>query len=209
MELSQINLTGIARSNKTKRIALIITGIVFAAELVWAASVIQKNISPVKEVVTQPVSVNQVSGAIISLETSQTDFKVGEKINVTVNIESKKATDGIDLVIKYNPKELTVVPVDVDTKAPFLAGTIYSDYPLNSVDEKKGIISVSGISSLPEGVIPDGVLGTLTFIASEAGKSAVALEFTPGNTTDTNVTETKTAKDILTSVKNLEVNIIP
>lgn len=176
----------------------IIIGIVVAVEIIWAVKSLNKNIP--LPVVADPPKVASIQNASIILTVPKTTYKVGEKIPVSINIDSTKATDGTDVILTYNPSLLKVT-------VPVAVGTIYDDYPLNSVDEKTGKVSISGISSTPDGKIVQGVFGTATFIAKALGKTIISVDFTKGSTTDSNVTETKSAKDLLGKVGNVEVEI--
>lgn len=182
-----------------KKYLLILVAAVLLAELFWA----YKSLGPnyLQESVSISAGSNMASGAAISLSTPKTTIKVGEEMVVSVNISSQELTDGTDLIIVYNPEILSGQPVK--------PGTIYNDFPLNTVDQEAGKITVSGITSATGGVLANGLFGTIVFQAKKAGSAEVSLEYVPGSTTDSNVIESKTAKDLLTEVKNLEVNIIP
>ena len=95
------------------------------------------------------------------------------------------------------------------TESPVAIGKIYNEYPVNELDQKNGLITVSGISSLTGGVIPNGVFGTILFQAKAAGNAKIFLEFTKNSTNDTNLTDSKTSTDVLEEVKNLDLKIIP
>lgn len=172
---------------------LIIIGIAVAAEIVWASQSLKGNIGRVASVAPPQV-------ASITLSVPKTTFQVGEKIPVSININSVKATDGTDVILNYNPGLVAV-------SAPVTAGTIYNDYPLNTFDNTAGKISISGISSEPAGKVARGVLGTAVFEAKASGKAIISVDFTQGSTVDSNIIETKTAKDLLGKVGNVEVEI--
>ncbi|MFH0937269.1 MAG: cohesin domain-containing protein [Candidatus Daviesbacteria bacterium] len=190
-----------------KKIIIGIIAVAVIAEGIWAYRVLLGNQpAPGVSLPTTP-AVKIIPTASVTLEAPKTVMKVGEKILVTINISSPKVTDGTDLIIKYDSSLISVVPDK--SGSPVAVASIYSDYPINSLDEKLGQISVSGISSQQGGVKPEGIFGTITFKAQKAGQAKVSLDFTKGSTIDSNVIEAKTAQDILGTVKNVELNITP
>lgn len=187
----------------TKKVVFIVVGLILLAELLWAGWTINKNNSSGKLSVDKTPAV--VSGdSTISLKTPNSSFKVEETILVTIEMNSSKVTDGADVVISYDAIRLSILPGLAN--APVKTGTLYSEYPVNQVDQAAGKIIVSGIAPT-SGVVPKGLFGTVTFKALKAGSAKISIDFTPGSTTDSNIIETKTAKDILNGVNNLGVNI--
>lgn len=208
MNLSDIKfkITSFFGNIKTIHI-VIVAGLIILIQAIWAYQVITTS-SPgsVQPSAAPPSSQNKVQNSV-SLVTARNDFKVGEKIPVIINAESTKKTAGMDLILKYDPNLLSVVTNA--SKTPMTVGTIYSDYPVNKVDEKLGLVTVSGITNETAGVVPKGVFGTIVFQAKAAGNPKIFLEFTKGSTNDTNIIENQTASDILDSVKNLDLKITP
>ena len=177
---------------------LIIVGVVLVVEIIWIFKFAGQ--SATLPVAANPENISDQPMASIILSVPKTTFQVGEKIPVSINIDSIKATDGTDLVLIYDPSLVNAA----DSVA---VGTIYSDYPLNASDNTAGKISVSGISSDPLGKVARGVFGTATFEAKAPGKVKIAVDFTKGSTIDSNIIETKTTKDLLGKVGNVEVEI--
>lgn len=198
-----------------KKIVIVAVALIIFVELVWAIleltnislpMLAKKSLSnSVDSAVSQQIkSADETTS--IKLATINPQYKVGDRIPVTISLSSLKYTDGTDLIIFYNPKLLTV---ETDKKkAPVAVGLIYDDYPVNSVDEKNGKIMISGISTKTNGVIAQGTFGTISFLAKADGKTAITIDFTPGSTIDTNVIETKTAKDVLQQAQNLNLEIV-
>lgn len=149
-------------------------------------------------------SLDKVPGIII-LSTSKQTFKVGETMTVSINFSSRQFSDGADVILLYDPKLLSV-ELNANNK-PVNVGAIYQEYPENS-DDKNGRITVSGISSTPEGNVASGLFGTVNFKAKAAGKATISLDFTKGSSTDTNITEAENSQDILEAVQNVEVVIV-
>lgn len=208
MNLSDIKLKVILLLRNIKTIHVVIfVGMIIIVQGIWAYQTIITSSPESEQPRTQLSSSQNKISNVVSLVTAKNEFKVGEKISVTVNIESNRKTAGGDLILKYDPNLLSVV-ITTD-KTPVIVGTIYGDYPVNKVDEKSGLITVSGITNEATGVIPKGVFGTILFQAKAAGNAKIFLEFTKGNTNDTNLIENQTANDILEAVRNLDLKITP
>lgn len=205
-----INLPSTSKFSPIK-ILFIVLGLVIAGEVIWAVinflPIGSSNKTQNAGVPSQSVVISN-SSATVSLSADKSSVKVGDKITVAINVSANKSTDGTDLIIDFDPNLLTV-DTQNEKKVPVITGQIYSDYPINSVDLTKGLITVSGIASTPGGVITNGIFGTINLVAKAAGTATLKLEFTKGSTADTNVTETGTGKDILDSVQDLTLNITP
>lgn len=187
-----------------KKIIFAFIGIVLLAELIWAGFTLKGG---TVQNGTLTKSGQSAASSTLSLNASKTSLKVGETVTVSINVSSAVAIDGLDVILSFDPKQLSVVTGA--NKSAVALGTLFSDYPINQVDEGTGRVTVSGITSQAGGVVAKGTVGTVTFTAKVPGIAKIALDFTPGSTTDSNVIETKSAKDVLGSVKNLEVKITP
>lgn len=109
------------------------------------------------------------------------------------------------MIINFDPDKLSVE--SAPGGVPVVFGVLYNEYPANVLNAKEGRISVSGISTTEGGVLADGLFGAITFRAKSGGVANISLEFTPGSTADTNVTQSGTGKDVLEEVNGVEVNI--
>lgn len=135
----------------------------------------------------------------IALLSDQNQVKVGDSVAVKVEVTSPTPSDGVDLVLKFDPNILRVSESDIQK------GTIFPQYPLVSVDPT-GVVRVSGIASGPKGGFTGkGILATINFRAIKLGVSKLSLDFTPGSTTDSNIAAG--SKDLLEEVGNLEVAV--
>jgi len=183
----------------TARNIFMVLGVIIALEVVWAGWSLLKPTTPssVPAGVTQTVP-QKVS---LTLSSAKAEYKLGEQFVVDIIIYAPKYVDGADLIITYDPKMLTAKPATL--------GKIFSDYPQNTVDASLGRISISGITKQKGGVVPNGEFGKLTFVANAAGATKIAFDFTSGQTVDTNVVESTTNKDILESVNELKLTILP
>ena len=128
----------------------------------------------------------------------------GCEVSIKVDLDTQGVqTDGTDVIITYNPAQLTT------STSAITNGTIYPEYPGNSVDTAAGKISISGISSVSSPYTGNGTFATIKFTVAStlAANAAINLnfDFDPNNktkTTDTNVVERGTIADVLSSVTN-------
>lgn len=199
MDLSKIKLDF--------RLLLLFLAVALAGEVVWAVLTLSSPTAKGKGLTVSGLQASPASGAtMVTLTAPKSSVAVGEKFSVSIEVLSAKPTDGADIIMTFDPTKLTVVRNGA-TDSPVITGSMYSDYPLNSIDETLGKVFISGVSSSPSGVVPNGTFGTVVFQAKSAGKSSLSLDFTPGSTVDTNVIESRTAKDLLEKVNNLELEI--
>lgn len=201
--------------SKNRKIILVVLGVailIIVVELIWAAVNIGRG-GLIKSAYNNlagsaspsPVPEQKMGSVILSAPKSV--LKVGEKVTVSVSIDSNNIpTDGTDLVILYDPKILSVETVGAQQK-PLVVNNIYSEYPSNAVEPKEGIISVSGITSNKSGAFVKGIFGSMIFKAISPGKAAVSIKFEPDSTTDSSIIETKTGRDILGKVENLNLEV--
>lgn len=194
----------------TVRNIFIIASVVIFIEVVWAVwALVKPDTVTVQPVVNTSPTNTQVSNLevdTLSLLADKTSLKKGEKLTLNINMSSKVKSIGVDLVILYDPKLLTVT----ETKnGPVKTGEIFKDYPLNALDNKNGKITVSGITDISGGVLAQGLFGSVDFVAKEKGKTTISLDFIPGSTADTNITESESGKDVLQKVENAVIQILP
>lgn len=185
----------------SKKLLLGLFGLIILAELIWAG-VYVFNMN------NQSDSAPQASSPIITkveLTSDKNQVKIGEEFTVSINIVSDYLTDGVDLIINFDPELLSVETAGED-KAPVVLGALYQDFPVNKIEAGK--ITVSGITD-GEGVLANGLFGSVIFKTKKAGQTSVGLDFQKDNTTDTNVIEKGTGKDILMDVKNVNITILP
>lgn len=183
---------------QTWRIIYLILGIVVIVELIWGFKTL---VAPLSK--SQVQKLQSITGAKILLISPTTNFKVGDRIPVEINVfTGGHNASGVDLVLHYDPKFLGITP------ANFNRGNIYNDYPLVDVDDKNGVIRISGIASTSKsGFNGAGDLGVMNFTAKVTGKTAVTVDFKKGVTTDSNVVDAQTNEDILGQVTNLNITI--
>lgn len=108
---------------------------------------------------------------------------------------------GGDLVLKYDPVFLTASPSAV------LTGKVFKDYPLSFVDDKNGVIRVSGVSEKGADFSGRGVFANLSFKAKAKGQTQISVDFQKGESKDSNILDSESIQDILEKVQNLSITI--
>lgn len=194
-----------------KKIILISLGVLIMGELGWAGWVLTQpaKVAPKTLPKTTQDIIKPASLAKVSLVVPRKTVKVGENISVTINISSSRLSDGADIILSYSPKLLAVVKSGKNA-LPVIPGNAYQDYLFNEVDEKSGVISVSAVNSKGEATLAKGIFGTINFKALAPGTAKIDFMFTGvSDTRDSNIIESKTSKDLLGEVENLELNVIP
>lgn len=107
------------------------------------------------------------------------------EIKVELNTQGE-ATDGTDVILAYDATKFQV------TTSSIINGTVYSDYPGNSVTS--GRISISGIAPAAQPFTGSGTFATLnvSVLPTAAGSGTFKFDFDPNDkikTTDTNVVQ--------------------
>lgn len=153
--------------------------------------------------VLQP-RVNEFSSAQISLMPEKPSYKTGDTVSVRVKLYTGGYTTGsTDLVVKYDPVFLRPQGENFAS-----VGQIYAEYPPAQVDERNGLIGISGIPiSDSEGFSGVGEFAKLNFIALKEGQSQVTVDFQENQTADSNVVIIGGTKDILGSTENANIII--
>lgn len=107
-------------------------------------------------------------------------------------------TDGTDAILFFDPNKLTVSSI--------VEGTLYRNY-FQNIDNTNGVVALSGlIGPPPEPTFNGlGIFGTVKFTVkpTASGSAQIRFDFDPANpqkTTDSNVVEHTTVKELLSSV---------
>ncbi len=179
------------------KIVFFVLGVVILAELVVG---IRTLLLPVPTV----GKVKPLTGGKFVLTSARATYGVGEPVKVRVRlVTGGHNVNGADLVLKYDPAIL-----DINNQSALQPGTIYKDYPLKTADQKSGIVRISGISDLSDKPFNGiGEFAEVNFRAKAEGKTTVSVDFKPGATTDSNITEEDTSQDILDKVYNLDLTV--
>jgi hypothetical protein len=147
--------------------------------------------------------VASLSNAKIYLLADKNQYKTGDNLVLRINLDTGGHTiNGVDVILRYDPKLLFA------SSNRIIKGDIFQEYPLSDVDSKNGIVRVSAISSISsKGYNGMGDIAAISFRTISQGDASFSVEFKKGDTTNTNVVEAFTGKNILEEVKNLTVNI--
>lgn len=148
-----------------------------------------------------PLSPVFAAGATLSLSPASGTFNKSCSFSLEITLDTGGAqTDGTDAILFYDATRFSATGIR--------SGTIYSDYPGNSIDPQNGKITVSGLSSVSSAFSGQGTLATIDFTVLETapeGATQITFDFDPQNkakTTDSNVVERQTVADILNQVTN-------
>lgn len=181
----------------TWRIIYLVLGMVVIVELILGIKTLFAPLPKTKQV----QKIQPITDAKIILASTGKSFKVGDNIPVRVNVfTGGHGTSGTDVALSYNAKVLEATT--------FTKGKIYSDFPLINIDNKTGVIRVSGIAPAgKKGFAGGGDLGIINFKAKQAGQTSLTIDFKKGATYDSNVMGTADSQDILGNVTNLSLTI--
>lgn len=183
---------------------LIALVVIIGAEVIWGIWYLSRPLPQTPKEQTKKALFTEANPkASLALSSSQTKAQVGNNVAVTIILDSgNRKLDGVDLVIKYNPKVLSL------TADSFQKGSIFSEYTGQNINATTGTFSISSLSKVSsEKENKDGILGTLTFKAIAKGQSEVIIDYKEDETTDSNVIDSKLSKDILEKVTNLTVSV--
>lgn len=136
--------------------------------------------------------------ATLGLSPASGTLNQGCNYVLDINLDTAGAdTDGTDVILLYENAKVVATSI--------VSGTIYPDYPGNNIDAQAGRITVSGLSSVTTAYKGSGVLAKINItIPNNAplGPAQIRFDFDPNNkskTTDSNVVERGSVKDILNS----------
>lgn len=182
------------------KIIFLVLGIAILIEAIYAIKVLTAPLPapPSSKATTTP----QLTGGSMSLSANQNDLKVGDTVSVAVLFNTGgHMLDGADLIVSFDPKILEV------STGGLIKGKSFDEYPLLSADKNKGLISISGVSTIKKGFEGTGVLANIVFKAKAKGQTNLTINFEKNSTSDSNLVEAGTAKDILEKVFNLGLNV--
>lgn len=142
------------------------------------------------------------NAASLSLSPAGGTLNRGCSYSIDVNLDTGgQDTDGTDAIIKYDPSKITVNSIT--------PGTIYPDYPTANPNNSTGTVTISGLASVSSPVSGSGKFATLNVNVNSGASVATTTQMNfmydpnnPTDTTDSNVVQTSTVVDILSSVTN-------
>lgn len=148
--------------------------------------------------------ISPVSAQAASLVFSPASGTLNKGCEVTIDIvldTQGVQTDGTDVIALYTPSQLSI------TTAGITNGTIYPEFPGNSVDSTGGKVGISGVSAVSSPFTGTGTFAKLKFRVADSLTAGTPIslkfDFDPNNktkTTDSNVVERGTIADVLSSV---------
>lgn len=196
------NPEGYFKSNWLK-IVIAVLVLAVLAEVVFGAFSLFSPQTARKINILQP-KVNELSVAQISLIPQRKSYRSGETVSVSVKLYTGGYTSSsTDLVVKYDPAFLKPQGQNFVS-----VGQIYAEYPPAQLEEKKGLIGISGIPlSDNDSFSGVGEFATLNFTALEEGQTQIKVEYQENLTSDSNVLLYGSTKDILGVVENADINI--
>lgn len=141
------------------------------------------------------------AGSTLSLSPATGTFNKNCNFSLQVLLDTGgNATAGTDVILHYDTTRFTANKIN--------NGTIYPDYPGNSIDANTGTILISGLASATSSYTGSGTLATVDFTVVEAapvGATQVTFDFDPNDkskTTDSNVVQVTTMAETLNQVVN-------
>lgn len=189
-------------NNLTAKLPKIILIVLALGVLIEVGLSIKTLMTPVP--VPKVAKVNFIREGVLLLLTKKSEYRVGEIVPVLVRIDSGgHSVEGVDTFINFDNKRLLA------SSSAVIRGHAFGEFPQIGVDQKKGVIRISGVSGV-KGTSFSGLaeLATINFKAIATGDAAASLDFiSKGSTTDSNVIEAGTSNDILGRVVNLKVTI--
>jgi len=138
------------------------------------------NIDPTKAQATATLVLSPTSNMI----------GVNQTFQVNINLNTSGAPiDGVDVFsLRYNPSILQVVDSNTNVSGVQIApGNLLPVTVTNTADNTAGTIQFSQAASGGTNFTGSGVLATITFRGANGGSSNVTIDFTPGATTDSNI----------------------
>jgi hypothetical protein len=138
---------------------------------------------------------DQVASFTLSPATGDYTFNGKTTYPVGIILDSAgKSVDGVDVIINFDPKK---VAVEGSKIAPT---NVFEESPANVVDNVNGQIRLSSLTFKARPVT--GIIATFQIKPLARGTANFTFQFSPGSTTDSNVAEHGTAKDVLGKVEN-------
>jgi len=140
---------------------------------------------------------DQVASLSLSPATGDYTFAANSTYPVGIVLDSAgKSVDGVDVIIKFDPKKAQVVSTKVAST------NLFQEFPQNIIDNNLGQVRFSALTFNSRPVT--GIIGTFTFKPLAKGTVDFSFDFALGATKDSNIAEHGTAKDVLGSVTNGE-----
>lgn len=134
---------------------------------------------------------------------NQIKTTLGEVFTVSIKVDTGGyESGGVGSIIIYDPYMFAATTIQT--------GQIFTDYPMSSINNEKGKITISGIAASTEHLFSgSGEFAKVTFKPIQIGQSEINFAFQPGLTTDSNIAVTFGNGDILTKINKIEITTLP
>lgn len=137
--------------------------------------------------------------ASLSLSPSTGTYNKGCSVSIDVKVDATGVqTDGVDAIIFYDPTRFDIKSIK--------NGTIFGEYPANTIDPTNGKIKIAGIASSTSAFTGIGTLATINLSilpTAPDGLTQMKFDFDPSDpakTNDSNIAQRGTVTDVLSSV---------
>lgn len=188
-----------AKSKKSIfKIIFLVLLVIVAGEAIWAGGTL---FTPVQK--TKVNTIEPLSQGWIILKSDKFEFKQGDDIPVDIKIVTGgREVDSIDVSINFDPKIL-----EATAATSFDKGNIFKEYPFVDIN-KSGVVKISAITPPGQkGFLGIGNLGRINFRARSNGQAKITVDFKKESTTDSNIIEAGTTRDILGQVSDLDIAV--
>lgn len=147
----------------------------------------------------------QSSSASLALSPSSGTLPLNTTFDVGLYLNTNGAQiDGLDAKIIYEPAKLQAQSISTNLE-------MFPSYPTKEINATGGQINIQGVASLstPYSNTSPIQVATIRLKTLTEATTTLRIDFTPGASTDSNVTEHGTNLDILTSITGATYTISP
>jgi len=133
----------------------------------------------------------------VSLSLNPKSAVLNKNQNITFGITvngGNKITKGIDVYIQFDPSYWNISDKGI------IPAKLFDKVLINSIDETKGVIKFSALSTKAE--IKTGIVGSFSLTPIKSGKTTITFR-----RSETDLLEAETIRDVLTELGNSEVEI--
>lgn len=117
------------------------------------------------------------------------EVQVGREFLINVDLETEALVDGVDVVLQFDPKIL-----EAKAASP---SALFPTYPFIKFDNQNGRAEVSATTKINQPFKGEGSLVTVSFVLKTPGETSIILLAEEENTTDSNIAEHQTGRDLL------------
>lgn len=168
-----------------------------------------------KEAAREEITIKPVS---LVLNSDKKEAKVGDLIKVMVNLDlAGQKTNGVDIVIKYDPQLIKIEPINPKAKKISIDGRVepkdyldvssssFNIFPYLKIDNLSNLVSFSALADPQKEISGEGNVVVLMFKAVKKGTANIEIVFQKDANSDSNVAYG--GKDILGKVFGVNIDI--